>query len=74
MRTPATLTNGEHAPYGFGLMFDAYRGQPTEAHGGSYHGFRTELLRFPRQHFSVSVLCNVATANASGLAAQVADS
>jgi hypothetical protein len=73
MRAPATLTSGEHVPYGFGLMFDQYRGQPTEAHGGSYHGFRTELLRFPRQHFSVSVLCNVATANASGLAAQVAD-
>jgi CubicO group peptidase (beta-lactamase class C family) len=73
MRTPATLTNGEPVPYGFGLMFGEHRGVPTEAHGGSYHGFRTELLRFPRQHFSVSVLCNVATANASGLAAQVAD-
>jgi CubicO group peptidase (beta-lactamase class C family) len=73
MRKPATLSNGEQVPYGFGLMFSEYRGEATEAHGGSYHGFRTELLRFPRQHFSVSVLCNVATANASGLAAQVAD-
>jgi CubicO group peptidase (beta-lactamase class C family) len=73
MRTPATLTNGQQIPYGFGLMFGVYRGLPTEAHGGSYHGFRTELLRFPQQHFSVAVLCNVASANASALAAQVAD-
>ena len=73
MRAPATLTSGEHIPYGFGLMFDEYRGVPTEAHGGSYHGFRTELLRFPQQHFSISVLCNVATADAAGLAHQVAD-
>ena len=73
MRTSATLTNGQKIPYGFGLMFGGYRGLPTEAHGGSYHGFRTELLRFPQQHFSVAVLCNVASANASALAAQVAD-
>ena len=73
MRTPATLTNGQQVPYGFGLMFGNYRGLPTEAHGGSYHGFRTELLRFPQQRFSVAVLCNVASANASSLAAQVAD-
>jgi CubicO group peptidase (beta-lactamase class C family) len=73
MRTPATLTTSKQAPYGFGLMFGDYRGAPTEAHGGSYHGFRTELLRFPRQHFSVAVLCNVASANASALAAQIAD-
>jgi hypothetical protein len=73
MRTSATLNNGQKIPYGFGLMFGDYRGQPTETHGGSYHGFRTELLRFPQQHFSVSVLCNVMSANASALAAQVAD-
>ena len=73
MRKPATLTSGKQVPYGLGLMFDHYRGVATEHHGGSFHGFRTELLRFPQQHFSVSVLCNVASANASGLAAQVAD-
>ncbi len=73
MRTAATLTNGERVPYGFGLMLGEYRGVPMESHGGSYHGFRTELVRFPQQHFSVSVLCNVATANASALATQVAD-
>lgn len=73
MRTPATLTNGQNVPYGFGLTFGEYRGVSTEAHGGSYHGFRTELLRFPELHFSVAVLCNVASANASALAARVAD-
>lgn len=73
MRTPATLTDGKQVPYGLGLMFDRYRGVPTEHHGGSFHGFRTELLRFPQQHFSVSVLCNVASANASALASHIAD-
>ena len=73
MRTTATLSGGKPTSYGLGLMFDTYRGLATEHHGGSFHGFRTELLRFPQQHFAVSVLCNVASANASGLAAQVAD-
>ncbi|HEV7607160.1 MAG TPA: serine hydrolase [Steroidobacteraceae bacterium] len=73
MRTAGALPSGERVPYGFGLMFGEYRGIPIESHGGSYHGFRTELLRFPRQHFSVSVLCNVASANAFGLATQIAD-
>ena len=41
-------------------------------HGGDA-GFRTELLRFPDEHFSVITLCNAGEADAAGLAYRVAD-
>jgi len=45
----------------------------TVRHAGGFKGFRTELLRFPQQHFSVAVLSNFAAINPSGLANKVAD-
>src|SRR5690606_29244458 len=45
----------------------------TVSHGGSWGGYRAELLRFPDQRFAVAALCNVATADPSALALRVAD-
>jgi CubicO group peptidase (beta-lactamase class C family) len=73
LRTKGALSSGAPTDYGFGLQFAEYRGAPLEFHGGTTLGFRSELLRFPSQHFSVAVLCNTADADASGLAAKVAD-
>jgi hypothetical protein len=42
-------------------------------HGGSWAGYRAELLRFPSEHASVACLCNLARSNPSGLARKVAD-
>ena len=42
-------------------------------HGGSWGGYRAQLLRFPEQHFSVACLCNLANANPEKRAHQVAD-
>jgi len=42
-------------------------------HGGSWGGYRAQLLRFPEQYFSVVCLCNVANANPEKRAHQVAD-
>ena len=50
-----------------------YRSLPIVEHSGGTFGYRTELLRFPDQHFSVIALCNVATANVERLARTVAD-
>lgn len=36
-------------------------------------GYRSEILRFPEQHFSVTSLCNVASADAPELSRRVAD-
>ena len=71
--TPGRLNTGEAQTYAFGLMAGQYRGQPVIEHGGSFIGYRAQLLRFPAQHFSVAVLCNDYTAQPERMAHQVAD-
>ncbi|MFH1572386.1 MAG: serine hydrolase domain-containing protein, partial [Acidobacteriota bacterium] len=66
------LNNGEKMRYAFGLNVDEYRGLKTVSHGGSWAGYRAELLRFPDQNLSVACLCNLASANPGRLARQVA--
>jgi len=76
LQTPGRLADGRPLPmpYGLGLMPGTYRGQQTVRHGGSWSGFRAELLRFPAQRTSVGVLCNVASSRPGTLAERVADS
>ena len=42
-------------------------------HGGTTGGYRAQLTRFPAQHTSVAVLCNLSTAVPATLALRVAD-
>jgi CubicO group peptidase (beta-lactamase class C family) len=67
------LNSGEQLDYAFGLVLGKYRGLPTVDHGGADAGYRSDLIRFPEQHFSAAVLCNSAETNPSRLARQVAD-
>ncbi len=67
------LTNGEDHHYAGGLFIGTYRGQKTVRHGGSWAGYRAELLRFPDQRTAIACLCNRSDADPSGLADQVAD-
>lgn len=67
------LNNGDTLTYAAGLGIDEYKGLRAVSHGGSAQGYRTELLRFPDQHFSVICLCNLGTIDPSDLARQVAD-
>src|SRR5215469_4076177 len=73
MQVVGTLNNGQEHGYAAGLMISTYRGQPTVRHGGAWAGYRAELLRFPKQHTSVAVLCNVAQSVPSQRANRVAD-
>jgi CubicO group peptidase (beta-lactamase class C family) len=73
LQTPGTLTNGKKLDYAKGLFIEPYRGLPTVRHGGSWGGYRAELLRFPEQHFSVVCLCNRGDSNPEKRAEQVAD-
>ncbi|HEY6402847.1 MAG TPA: serine hydrolase domain-containing protein [Blastocatellia bacterium] len=73
MLTRAKLNSGEEISYAFGLGTDEYKGLKAVAHGGGFMGFRTEMIRFPEQRFTVICLCNVAAANPGALARQVAD-
>lgn len=51
-----SVIDGSH--YAFGLKLEQYRGLPMIGHGGAYAGFRSAMIRFPEQRFSVVVLCN----------------
>jgi CubicO group peptidase (beta-lactamase class C family) len=73
MQQTATLTSGKHIGYAKGLSVGTYRGLRTVRHGGSWGGYRAELLRFPEQHFSVACLCNRSDGNPSRHTNQVAD-
>jgi CubicO group peptidase (beta-lactamase class C family) len=67
------LNNGEQLDYAFGLVLGHYRGLATVDHGGADAGYRSDMIRFPDQHFSVACLCNLATSNPSQLAKKVAE-
>jgi CubicO group peptidase (beta-lactamase class C family) len=67
------LNNGELQSYASGLAIGTYRGLPTVGHSGADAGYRSDMTRFPEQHFSVAVLCNLADTNPSALVHQVAD-
>ena len=73
MQTQGVLNNGKQIEYALGLFLSKYRGLPIVEHGGALFGYRTELLRFPQQKFSVITLCNLGTSNPNSLSYKVAD-
>jgi CubicO group peptidase (beta-lactamase class C family) len=73
LETHGRLNNGHLIKYGLGLWLGEYRGLKTVEHSGGTFGYRTELLRFPEQRFSLIALCNVANADVEGLARQISD-
>jgi len=66
------LNSGKKLTYASALVLQDYRGLPTVSHGGAWVGYRAQLLRFPKQKFSVACLCNLASANPTRLAREVA--
>lgn len=73
LQTRDTLNDGTTLDYAFGLVHGEYKGLKTVSHGGSFQGFRTVLLRFPEERFSVILLANLAEINPTELARRVAD-
>jgi CubicO group peptidase (beta-lactamase class C family) len=73
MLTQGTLNDGSKLEYAGGLLVTSYRGLKTVIHAGSSLGYQGTLHRFPEQHFSVALLCNVRGNNPDGLARRVAD-
>ena len=67
------LNNGEQIDYAAGLVIGKYRGLNTVDHGGADAGYRSDMIRFPDQHFTVACLCNLGSANPSDLALRVAE-
>ncbi len=67
------LNSGEVLPYAFGLQIGKYRGLATVEHSGSDAGYRSNILRFPEQRFSVITLCNAGPVDTGALSRDVAD-
>jgi CubicO group peptidase (beta-lactamase class C family) len=72
-QTPGRFNNGQTHDYGLGLYIGEYKGLKQVSHSGSTAGYRAFLTRFPDQHVSVAVLCNVSTGLAEQYAHQAAD-
>ncbi|HUX06940.1 MAG TPA: serine hydrolase domain-containing protein [Acidobacteriota bacterium] len=71
--TKGKLNSGEEISYAFGLVHGDYKGLKTVGHGGAFVGFRTAVLRFPDERFSVVCLSNLATMDPGRLCQQVAE-
>jgi CubicO group peptidase (beta-lactamase class C family) len=67
------LNNGEQLDYAFGLEIGTYRGLATVDHTGGDAGYRSDMIRFPEQHFTAECLCNSAAADPSQLTRRVAE-
>ena len=73
LETRGVLTSGEQIDYAMGQSHGEYRGLTTVGHGGSFVGFRANVLRFPSERTSIVTLCNRADGNPSARARAVAD-
>ena len=73
MQEAGKLNSGKTLDYAKGLFVGKRRGLRFVDHGGSWGGYRAQLLRYPEQHFSVACLCNLANADPDKRAFQVAD-
>jgi CubicO group peptidase (beta-lactamase class C family) len=67
------LNDGEQLDYAFGLVIGKHRGLATVDHAGGDAGYRSDMIRFPDQHFTAVCLCNRADSNPSELTLQVAE-
>ncbi len=70
---PGHFNDGRPHGYGLGLFLETYKGLREVDHSGSTAGYQAFLTRFPDQHVSVAVLCNVSSATPAAYAHEVAD-
>lgn len=58
--TPSKLNDGTDTGYGSGWLVQNSRGLRRIAHGGSWVGFRSLLVRYPDRRLTIIVLSNFA--------------
>lgn len=73
MQITGELNNKTPQTYASGLIVSNYKGHKTVGHSGSDAGYRSNIIRFPDEHFSVVILANLASINPSSLSYKVAD-
>jgi CubicO group peptidase (beta-lactamase class C family) len=73
METPGALNDNKQISYALGLELGMYRGLRIVEHNGALFGYRTEILRFPEQRFTVVCLCNLSSVSVGNVSRTVAD-
>lgn len=73
MQQKGKLNDGKDINYASGLFIGKYRGLRKVEHAGGDAAYRTNILRFPDQHFSVVVLANAGDLNPAALSFRIAD-
>jgi CubicO group peptidase (beta-lactamase class C family) len=73
MQRRARFDDGREHEYALGVYVDTFRGVAEVDHSGATAGYRAHLSRYPDHHLSVAVLCNAASANATGYAKTIAE-
>lgn len=73
MQTTRQLNNRTPQNYAAGLVVSNYKGHKTVWHNGGDAGYRSNLIRFPDEHFSIVILANLAGVNPVSLSNKVAD-
>ncbi len=72
LHTPGRLNDGFMTNYAQGLYIRTFLGVREVSHSGATAGYRAFLARYPEQHLSVAVLCNLANTTPEGLGRHVA--
>lgn len=70
---PGHFADGRVHHYALGLEVGTYKGVRQIDHSGSTAGYRAHLARYPDEHVSIAVLCNVSSGQATQYAHAVAD-
>jgi CubicO group peptidase (beta-lactamase class C family) len=73
MNIRGILNKGDTITYAMGQDIGKYKGLKIISHGGADAGYRSFLVRFPGQNFSVNVLSNLASFDPGGMAFKIAD-
>lgn len=73
MHTRGKLKSGKEIDYAFALSLGQYKGLKTVSHSGALGGYRSALIRFPEERFSVICLSNLSSFTPARLCYQVAD-
>ncbi len=73
MTRPGFTHSRDSINYATGLRHGKYKALPTVGHGGSYMGFRTHYMRFPKYQMGFIVFCNQSDISPATYSRQVAD-
>jgi CubicO group peptidase (beta-lactamase class C family) len=71
--TPARLSDGTRAPYGFGWFVDGHASGVRLSHHGETSGFNHFILKYPKRRLTVVILTNRRSGTPRTIAAAIAE-